>query len=226
MVPAPRAQLVPARTRLEPAVRRVQGGAAQRTLLLLRERGRGRPTSRLVRRRSLRGNGIRGRRAVRFRSRSRRRRRRLRARGTRRRDVAHRGNRRKGHPTISPRARRVATASTLSAAGPRTRRAVARLPSPRSRGPASQSLARSLARGSACAARCLGRVAHRNPRPGNVKPAPPNSAREREARIATAERLLIKHETSSLSLRHSTFELSRKKYSRTLLCLSTRYRHL
>ena len=185
LVPTPRAQLVPARARLEPAVRRVQGGAAQRALLLLRERGRGRPTSRLVRRRSLSGNGIRG--AVRFRSRSRRRRRRLRARGTRRRDVAHRGNRRKGHPTMSPRARRVATASTLPAAGPRTRRelssserarftavgrsersgfrAAARLPSPRSRGPASQRLARSLARGSAHAARCLGRVAHRNPRP-------------------------------------------------------------
>ena len=124
---------------------------------------------------------------MRFRSRSRRRRRRLRARGTRRRDVAHRGNRRKGHPTMSPRARRVATASTLPAAGPRTRRemssserarftavgrsersgfrAAARLPSPRSHGPASQRLARSLARGSAHAARCLGRVAHRNPRP-------------------------------------------------------------
>jgi hypothetical protein len=96
-------------------------------------------------------------------------------------------------------------------------RAVARLPSPRSRGPAAQRLARSLARGSARAARCLGRVAHRNPRPGNVKPAPPNSAREREARIATAESGLMTPdqtlETSSLSLRHSTFELSRKKYS-------------
>jgi hypothetical protein len=59
---------------------------------------------------------------VRFRSRTRRRRGRLRARGARRRDVAHRGHRRKRHPTTSPRARRAATASALSAAEPRTRR--------------------------------------------------------------------------------------------------------
>jgi hypothetical protein len=114
-VPAPRAELVPARARLEPAVRRVQSGAAQRALLLFVPRGRGGGTSRLEGR-------SRGRRDVRFRSRTRRRRGRLRARGARRRDVAHRGHRRKRHPTTSPRARRAATASALSAAEPRTRR--------------------------------------------------------------------------------------------------------